>query len=344
MPKQRKSSVAVGGSASTLSKHEEELNTREKELNTREEELVAREETLRTDRENFDKERSSYNGNDDTTSQNGRDVLCLNIEGTKKVSVLRSTLTCVPGSMIASKFSGRWDDSIEKDNDGAFFIDHDVSQFAPILSHLRNRAVFGNDKTISPPSLTGLGESEKDNFFRLVEYYGLTSSMYPMKLSFTNADDREKGEIVGLRGKAKKGCTSFYLASDGHRAHVKTVEVKIGKNSRLFGIDLHEDNCLTRIGLVINDREKPFFLFKINKQTHRYDFDLGEFADSPKNMVVRAEDYGRRWFINGKRLPTPPAIYSMLETASLSTLASSTPRITTGEGDFEVIDLELREV
>lgn len=41
------------------------------------------------------------------------DVLTLNVGGTC-ISVLRRTLTCVEGSMLASRFSGRWDDALEK--------------------------------------------------------------------------------------------------------------------------------------------------------------------------------------------------------------------------------------
>jgi len=41
------------------------------------------------------------------------DVLNLNVGGTV-ISVLRRTLTSIEGSMLASRFSGRWDDSLEK--------------------------------------------------------------------------------------------------------------------------------------------------------------------------------------------------------------------------------------
>lgn len=41
------------------------------------------------------------------------DVLTLNVGGTC-MSVLRRTLTTVEGSMLAARFSGRWDDSLDK--------------------------------------------------------------------------------------------------------------------------------------------------------------------------------------------------------------------------------------
>ena len=50
------------------------------------------------------------------------EVLHLNVGG-DLTAVLRRTLTSVEGSMLASRFSGRWDDSLERDRDGNFFID-----------------------------------------------------------------------------------------------------------------------------------------------------------------------------------------------------------------------------
>lgn len=54
------------------------------------------------------------------------DVLTLNFGGTK-IQVLRKTLTQYDKSMFAAHFSGRWDDSIEKDAEGSFFIDPHLS-------------------------------------------------------------------------------------------------------------------------------------------------------------------------------------------------------------------------
>ena len=67
------------------------------------------------------------------------DVLNLNVGG-DKLSVLRRTLTSVEGSMLASRFSGRWDESLEKDPDGAFFLDQPIELFRPMINHLRAKA------------------------------------------------------------------------------------------------------------------------------------------------------------------------------------------------------------
>lgn len=118
----------------TISDCEEYFEKPEKSV----EELNAHEEKLCEDREQFDQdikvceERLQQDLEQFQTDQlveyygetNPSEVLSLNIGGTK-VKVSRKTLTCVPGSMLASKFSGRWDDSIERDDDGNFIIDHD---------------------------------------------------------------------------------------------------------------------------------------------------------------------------------------------------------------------------
>jgi len=54
-----------------------------------------------------------------STETGTSDILHLNIGGTK-TTVSRRILTSIPGSMPATKFSGGWDDSIEKDKDGDF--------------------------------------------------------------------------------------------------------------------------------------------------------------------------------------------------------------------------------
>ena len=61
------------------------------------------------------------------------DVLRLNVGGTC-IDVLRRTLTSVEGSMLATRFSGRWDDSLEKDADGNFFIDQPIELFLPLVN------------------------------------------------------------------------------------------------------------------------------------------------------------------------------------------------------------------
>ena len=40
-------------------------------------------------------------------------------------------------SLLAAKFSGRWDANVEKDADGAFFIDQPIELMMPLINYLR---------------------------------------------------------------------------------------------------------------------------------------------------------------------------------------------------------------
>jgi hypothetical protein len=83
-------------------------------LQKREKVLAGGERALQKATLRFEKEKTTVCG-DAAPS----DVLHLNIGGTK-MTVLRRTLTSVPGSMLASKFSGRFDESMERDREGTF--------------------------------------------------------------------------------------------------------------------------------------------------------------------------------------------------------------------------------
>ena len=119
----------------------------------RQEELDEREKVLKKERKTFEKEKHIFGAGNGCDS----DVLGLNVGGVC-TSVLRRTLTQVEGSMLASKFSGRWDDSIEKDRDGYFFIDQPNDLFAPLLDFLRRQAcdVPSSAPVVPPTCITSI--------------------------------------------------------------------------------------------------------------------------------------------------------------------------------------------
>ena len=67
------------------------------------------------------------------------DIIQLNVGGRTNIAVLRNLLTQFEGSMLAAKFSGRWDDSMEKDRDGNIFVDQDPENFMLLINYLRMR-------------------------------------------------------------------------------------------------------------------------------------------------------------------------------------------------------------
>ena len=64
------------------------------------------------------------------------DILSFNVGGTH-LDVCRRTLTCLP-SLLATKYSGQWDDSLLRDASGRFFVDAEPELFVSIVNYLRD--------------------------------------------------------------------------------------------------------------------------------------------------------------------------------------------------------------
>jgi len=122
----------------------------------------------------------------DSTSQPealGSDVLSLNVGG-RRFDAFRNTLTSVEDSMLAAKFSGRWEDSFERDSEGRIFIDANPEYFAVLLDQLRSK-MWDNGKLQSAvaPCLSDFGSKCKfAEFFRMVDYFGLIDAIFPLKV------------------------------------------------------------------------------------------------------------------------------------------------------------------
>jgi len=361
MPTKREESI--GGTIPTLTKilseREKDLDAREEKLredrerlDEREKELTASEENLEQDWERLEVEKSAYYGE---TSPS--DVLRLNIGGTK-TAVLRSTLTSVPGSMLASKFSGRWDDSIQKDKDGDFYIDHDFHVFDLMLSYLRNMAIGDSIYPIHPPTPKEAGQDMDVAFYRMVEYYGMTDILYPTKLAI-DIGRSEDVTIDGFKKAYAKSWAGFRLALYGHTRRVRTYEVKLGSVERvaihwsLSSETKSDRGDVIRFSLVLTRSKQPctyviyWSLEKNGENLIRYEvpFEISHWGgDSPQDLkgtVVRSKDYGKFWYINGELIEPP---IDMKESLGLfsdrNPLSHLSPYICV-EGDFEVTKVEL---
>ena len=124
------------------------------------------------------------------TAPTMQDVLTLNIGG-QRLDVLRGTLCLVEGSMLATKFSGRWDEGMPKDRDGNFFVDEVHELFKTMVDFLRLKArEFADDpKEAELLSIEGdrsdcLDENvvKMKAFRKMVDYYGCTTALWPVAL------------------------------------------------------------------------------------------------------------------------------------------------------------------
>lgn len=75
------------------------------------------------------------------------------------------------GSTLAAWFSGRWEDCLDRDDQGRTFLDFDPDLFQLILSFLRSCAICSNPD--ARPKLARADASKQQAFKDLIKYLGL---------------------------------------------------------------------------------------------------------------------------------------------------------------------------
>ena len=106
------------------------------------------------------------------------DIIELNVGG-HKLTTKRSTLCQVEGSLLASMFSGRWEDSLERDKDGAIFFDFNPQYFLVILEYLRAKKIA---TPAHPAPLLKVAEDQAESFNNLLGYLGLSDEIVPPEI------------------------------------------------------------------------------------------------------------------------------------------------------------------
>ena len=197
----------------------EALSVAQNELDEREAKLQEREEALRKAIEGVEEEKKLMAG------RSPRDIVPLNIGGSR-IHVLRKTLCLFESSMLAAQFSGRWDDNVEKDDDGFFFIDQPSELFMPLINFLRAKAIEAPAYPVSVPEAM----KENKDFQRLVEYYGLTPGVFQHRFVHHLGAARALQICNGVEATAS--CDSFIsykLVGLGHSRAVQSYTVVIGE-------------------------------------------------------------------------------------------------------------------
>lgn len=214
-------------------------------LNRRKAELDKQEEDLRKAEAAFAEETGKAYG-----SATPGDVIRLNIGGTI-LDVLRRTLCHAEGSMLASKFSGRWDDSLEKDSDGNFFIDQPYELFIVLIDYFRAcAAATPKGPPISIRYMTDCRFNEtcmvsNMDFIRMVEYYGCTPAVYPTKISLYrgNANNVKISQFPDGRIESNEWST-FLLRPDkgAHDRNIISFQIEIVDAERVL-VGVIESAC-----------------------------------------------------------------------------------------------------
>ena len=108
------------------------------------------------------------------------DLINLNVGGTK-ITTTRLTLCQVENSLLAAMFSGRWEDNIKRDQDGAVFFDFNPQHFILVLDYLRVKKIKTPE---NPPPLPKVPEDQEESFNSLVQYLGLSNEIItPSKIT-----------------------------------------------------------------------------------------------------------------------------------------------------------------
>ena len=123
------------------------------------------------------------------------DIIHLNVGG-HKLTTKRSTLCQVEGSLLASMFSGRWEDSLERDQDGAIFFDFNPQYFLVILDYLRAKKIATPE---NPAPLPKVAEDQAKNFNNLLEYLGLSDEIVPAENVPSEKFNQHSSTVVTLQ-------------------------------------------------------------------------------------------------------------------------------------------------
>jgi hypothetical protein len=73
-------------------------------------------------------------------------------------------------------FSGRWEDSLERDKDGAIFFDFNPQYVLVILDYLRAKKIATPENPVTLPKVP---EDQAKKFHNLLEYLGLSDEIVP---------------------------------------------------------------------------------------------------------------------------------------------------------------------
>ena len=115
----------------------------------------------------------------EASTLNDNDIIHLNVGG-QKLTSKRSTLCQVENSLLANIFSGRWEKSLERDQDGAVFLDFNPQYFVLILDYLRAKRIGQPGKLISLPKVA---EEQQEDFNSLLQYLGLSDEIAPKEIT-----------------------------------------------------------------------------------------------------------------------------------------------------------------
>jgi hypothetical protein len=173
------------------------------------------------------------------------DIIHLNVGG-HKLTTKRSTLCQVEDSLLASMFSGRWDDSLERDKDGAIFFDFNSQYFLVILDYLRAKKIATPE---NPAPLPKVAEDQAESFNNLLEYLGLSDEIMP-----SEKFNRHSSNVVTLQ---EGGTVAVHGPIEGHSYVLGENVYQQGIVRFKLKLDSFQNNHWMLVGMVKADVVPP---------------------------------------------------------------------------------------
>ena len=140
------------------------------------------------------------------------DIILLNVGG-QKFTTTRSTLCQVEGSLLATMFSGRREDGVKRDQDGAVFFDVNPQYFGYILDYLRAKKIATPE---NPAPLPKVPQDHEKNFSNLVEYLGLSKEIVPTEIATEKSSEKFNSHSRGISIQ-EDGKVVVHDSSIGHK-------------------------------------------------------------------------------------------------------------------------------
>jgi hypothetical protein len=236
------------------------------------------------------------------------DVLRLNVGGTK-MAVLRETLTSIPGSKLASEFSGRLDDSIARDRDGDFFIDQPFPLFELMANYLRDRACLTspNAPPLTSPDFKEMSTVTKAGFLRMLDHYGMILGIYPVEIQpCSGTIEVEYRDALHVNA---SDWATFQIVAKGHELTIKSFEVTIHKVEKArVGIVRSRIDVARKCARSIED----FHAKGVGEMENTVALDCCRSVmllngtiipidgTCKEGSTIRCEDHGQKWYIDGE--------------------------------------------
>jgi hypothetical protein len=339
-----------GGLEGTI---DEGISGLQKLFKKRERELDRRESEIKRLKEDFEREHPAF------AAKSPEDVLRLNVGGTR-IDVLRRTLVSAEGSLLATQFSGRWDESLAKDADGNFFLDLPVNPFLILVNFLRSRELMSpSGPDVPSPSLEDMNADEQICFLRMIDHYGVALDVYPFSLHRVGSNRARvkcvrPGVAIPADGGGRLPSTFALLPTTGfgHGRTIKAFEVAAERGTKAmvgvaFAHRLRLARGMERAGLgpghfkgsIAIDTSKREIGWVPNSgppQRHSVSIDRGNFSNG---ALIRCEDNGDVWHLNGVLVPMPTNV-PPFKPGHLSG-ESVVPVVTVYEGSLRFTSIEL---